>query len=205
MKTSIAPLAALLLSLSAGAASAQVPGLNHDPSQVPAGVYAVEPKHTRIMFSVNHLGFTDYFGQFNDASGQLRLDPAASAASAVSVSIPTASLATSNDVLDAELKGAKWLDVAQFPAMTFKATGVVRTGADSAVVTGDLTLHGVTRPVSLKARFNASGVNPLSKRYTVGFNATTDIRRSDFGITAYTPLIGDDVTIIISAAFEKTQ
>jgi polyisoprenoid-binding protein YceI len=76
-------------------------------------------------------------------------------------------------------------------------------GARTALITGDLTFHGVTKPVVLKTTFNASGVNPLDKGTTVGFNATTTIKRSDFGVKTYVPLIGDDVTLRISAAFER--
>lgn len=200
-----APFAAVLASLAfAGAALAQTPPPpSHDPASVQPGAYAVEPYHTRIVFSVNHMGFTTYYGDFTGASGQLSLDPAHPAASAVSVSIPTASVSTTNAMLDSELKGADWFDAAKFPAITFKSTAVQPTGPTTARITGDLTLHGVTRPVVLDARFNAAGVNPLDKAYTVGFDAVAHIRRSDFGVSKYVPLVGDAVDVQISAAFEK--
>ena len=85
----------------------------------------------------------------------------------------------------------------------FKAEKITTTGKDTANVTGDLTLHGVTKPVTLKVKFNGAGVNVLDKKYTVGFDATGKIQRSDFGVKTYIPLIGDDLDLIISAAFER--
>lgn len=206
MKMSPAPALAFVLAAAfAGASIAQPAPPNRDPAQVQGGTYKVEPNHTRIVFSVLHMGFTDYYGQFNGASGTLKLDPANPAASAVTVSIPTDSVDTSNSVLNGELKSPQWFDAAQFPTITFTTTKVTPTGKDTAQLTGDLTFHGVTRPVTLDAKFNASGPNPLSKKYTVGFNATGHIKRSDFGQKTYVPLIGDDVSLMISAAFEKAS
>ncbi|HZL01132.1 MAG TPA: YceI family protein [Caulobacteraceae bacterium] len=185
-----------------GAARAQSIA-NPDPAAVRAGVYAVEPMHTRILFSVSHLGFTTWYGNFTGASGALTLDPGAPAASQVSVSVPTASISTTNAKLDDELKGGEWFDAARFPTITFKSERVIPTGSGQADVTGELTLHGVTRPVTLKARFNGAGMNPLSHAYTVGFEATGRIKRSEFGVTKYVPMVGNEVDLIISAAFER--
>jgi polyisoprenoid-binding protein YceI len=207
MKTFPAPVAAVALAavVAAGAAMAQPPAPNRDPAQVQPGAYKVEPAHTRILFSVSHMGFTDYFGQFNGASGKLELNPANPAASSVSVSIPTDSVDANNSVLTGELKSPEWFDAAKFPTITFTSTKVTPTGKDTARIDGDLTFHGVTRPVSLEAKFNASGPNPLNKKYTVGFNAKGQLKRSEFGQKTYVPLIGDEVTLTISAAFEKAS
>jgi polyisoprenoid-binding protein YceI len=172
------------------------------PSGVKPGSYGVEPNHTRVLFAVSHLGFTTYYGNFTGVSGTLTLDPARPAASRVAISIPTASITTTNAVLDHELKSGDWLGAAAYPTMTFKATAVTPTGKATANIAGELTLHGVTRPVTLQARLNDAGINPIDHAYTVGFDATARIRRSDFGVTKYLPLIGDTVSIIISAAFE---
>jgi polyisoprenoid-binding protein YceI len=204
MKMSFAPAVALALAaVVAGSSMAQPAPPSRDPTKVPSGAYNVEPNHTRIVFSVVHMGFTDYFGQFNGASGKLELNTANPAASKVIVSIPTDSVDTSNSVLNGELKGSQWFDAAKYPTITFTATKVKPTGPDTAELTGDLTFHGVTHPVTLEAKFNAAGPNPLNKHYTVGFNAKGQLKRSDFGVKTYVPLIGDDVTLMISAAFEK--
>lgn len=173
------------------------------PAAVQAGTYGVEPYHTRALFAVSHLGFSTWYGEFTGASGSLTLDPAKLGESQVDISVPAASISTSNAKLDDELRGDKWFDVAKYDTIRFRSTRITRTGANSADIAGNLTLHGVTRPVVLKARFNAAGVNPLDKAYTVGFEVSGDIKRSDFGVTTYVPMVGDDVHLIISAAFEK--
>jgi polyisoprenoid-binding protein YceI len=184
-------------------AFAQVPTADTNPAAAHAGSYSVEPGHTRVLFSINHMGFTTYYGNFTGVSGTLKLDPKKPAASSVEVSIPTASVSTTNTVLDGELKAADWFDAAKYPAITFKSTKITPTGHGGAKITGDLTMHGVTKPVVLTAKFNAGGVNPLDHNYTVGFDATTTLKRSAFGVAKYVPLVGDEVTVTISAAFEQ--
>jgi polyisoprenoid-binding protein YceI len=194
---------ALVLALSFASPVLAQPAPTSSPEAVAPGTYKVEPNHTRILFAVSHMGFTTWYGDFTGASGALQLDPADLSRSRLEVSAPTASVATTNAVLDGELKSADWFDAAHYPTITFKSRQVTRTGRDTADVAGDLTLHGVTRPVTLHARFNGAGVNPLDKAYTVGFEVSGRIKRSDFGVTKYVPLVGDDVDLIISAAFEK--
>jgi polyisoprenoid-binding protein YceI len=172
-----------------------------NPASVKAGTYKVEPYHTQAEFSVSHFGFTNFFGVFSGASGSLVLDPAKPAASKLDVSIPIQSVQTTVTPLDDQLKGDKWFDAAKFPTATFTSTKVVLSGKDSAVIAGNLTLHGVTKPITLKAHFIGAGVNPLDKSFTAGFEATGTIKRSEFGVSAYAPLIGDDVRLTISGAF----
>jgi polyisoprenoid-binding protein YceI len=194
-------LACLTLAGSAGAQSMPSP----NPAAVQAGTYNVEPMHTRILFSVLHMGFTHYFGDFTGVTGKLNLDPKNLGAANVKVSFPTASVSTTNATLDGELKGGQWLDAGADPTISFVSTQVTPTGARTARIVGDLTLHGVTHPVTLDATFNAAGANALSHKYTVGFDAVGHLNRSDFGVKAYVPLISDQVDIIISAAFERTE
>ena len=93
------------------------------------------------------------------------------------------------------------MDATAHPTVRFVSTRMVRNGPRAATVTGDLTFHGVTKPITLKAVFNGAGTDPIAKAYTVGFDGTTTIRRSEFGMKTYVPLIGDAVEIRISAAF----
>jgi polyisoprenoid-binding protein YceI len=197
------PLLAATLALLAAAPGAVLAQATTDPTTVQAGTYAIEASHTRVVFSVNHLGFSTYFGDFTGAQGSLTLDPKAPAASKLQVTLPAASVSTTNTILDGELKSADWLDAAKFPTLGFVSTKVTPTGADSATVTGDLTLHGVTKPVTLQVKFHGAGTNPLRRAYTVGFDAHATIKRSDFGVTKYVPLVSDEVEITISAPFEK--
>jgi polyisoprenoid-binding protein YceI len=199
IRTSLAAAAVLSLALAAPSV-AQAP----KAAAAQSGTYKVEPSHTRVLFAVNHMGFTTWYGDFTKASGSLKLDAADPAKSQVEVSVPTATVSTTNTVLDGELKAADWLDAAKFPAMTFKSTKVTPTGAGRADIAGDLTLHGVTKPVVLHAKFNGSGPNPMTKAVTVGFDLSGQIKRSEFGVSKYVPMVGDNVDLIISAAFEKT-
>lgn len=173
------------------------------PAAPRSGVYAVEPSHTEVMFGIDHLGFSTYYGQFPGASGTLTLDANAPAKSALDISIPVASVMTASPKLNEELAGPQWLDAGKFPTMTFHATKIVKTGAATADVTGDFTLHGVTRPVTLKATFHGAGAHPMTKAYTVGFDATGHISRKEYGVSTFEPLLGDDVQLTLSAAFEK--
>jgi polyisoprenoid-binding protein YceI len=195
--------AALLLASTGYVVSAQTGGANADPKAVQAGSYGVDPSHTRVQFTVSHMGFSDWYGDFSGTTGTLSLDPANVAAAKVDISIPTASVSTTNATLDGELKSADWFDAATHPTIRFVSTKVVPAGAGKATITGNLTFHGVTKPVVLNATFNGAGVNPMNKAYTVGFNATTTIKRSDFGVKTYVPVIGDTTSLRISAAFEK--
>ena len=175
------------------------------PAKVQDGAYTVEPAHTRVLFAVSHMGFTTWYGEFTNVSGNLNLTPKSVGASTLEIHIPTNTISTSNAKLDGELKSPQWLDAEKFPEIVFKAKQVERTGEASAKVTGNLTLHGVTKPVTLDVKFNGAGTNPLDKKYTVGFEVSGAIKRSDFGVNTYVPLIGDDVKITISAGFEHSE
>lgn len=190
-------MAALSLTLAASSALAAA------PADVKSGTYKVEAGHTQVDFSVLHFGFTYYSGQFSNVSGSLKLDAAHPSASKLSVTIPVSSVSTSSTVLTDELKNNEWFDAAKYPDATFVSTQVSPAGAEDAVVSGNLTLHGVTKPVVLHVHFVGAGVNPMDKAYTVGFQATGTIHRSDFGVKKYVPYVSDDVNLTIAGAFEK--
>lgn len=181
---------------------AQTPGMPN-PANVEKGAYSVEPSHTRVRFSVNHFGFTTYSGDFNKTTGTLDIDPAKPSDGKLDVSVAVDSVYTPSQKLTDELKSADWLDADKYPQMSFKATKIEKTGATTAKITGDLMLHGVTKPVTLEAKFFGAGPNPFNKKLTVGFEVTGKIKRSEFGVTKYVPMIGDEVDVTISAPFEK--
>ena len=195
--------AALLASLIALPQAHAQKGGTPDPKAVQAGSYAVEPYHTQVGFTLLHMGFTDFSGFFSQASGTLTLDPAHIDATKLDVTLPIASVQTTVSKLDGELKGADWFDADKFPTAHFVSTRIVRIGASMASITGDLTLHGVTKPITFKARLIGNGVNPLDKKETVGFEGNAVISRSAFGVSRYVPLVGDSVTLHIAAAFER--
>jgi polyisoprenoid-binding protein YceI len=187
----------------------QTPGAV-DVTRVTAGTYNTDPGHTLIGWRVSHFGFNDYFGIFGDATGTLVLDPAKPNASTVDITIPigkvtTASAGLTGHLLRAGKEGGK----ADFfgPAAAdakFVSTSVVAKGT-TAKITGNLTLNGITKPVVLDTTFSGAGNNPFNKKPTVGFHATSVIKRSEFGISYAVPMISDDVTLDISVAFEKAS
>ena len=174
-----------------------------DPSKVEAGTYKVDPNHTEVMFTVSHMGFSKYTGTFYGSTGELKLDPKDATKSSLNVSVPVKTVTTSTAKLTEELISAAWIDAGKFPDMNFVSTKITLDGADKATVVGDLTLHGVTKPATLAVTFVGAGMNPISKKYTVGFEAEGDIMRSDFGVKTYVPLIGDKLHLTIAGAFEK--
>jgi polyisoprenoid-binding protein YceI len=172
---------------------------SRDPKTVKAGAYKVEPHHTQVIFSISHLGFTDFSGFFSGASGTLQLDPSNLSASKLAISILVSSVLTTFPALDDQLKEV--FDVEKYPNATFTSTTVTPIGGDKATIAGNLTLHGVTKPVTFNAHLVGSGTDPRDQSFIVGFEAVGTITRSDFGIMQFLPLVGDDVTLRIAGAF----
>ncbi len=163
--------------------------------------FTFDPSHTNIVWRANHFGFSNPSGRFGVQDGVVIIDESAPDNSTVEVTIDVGSLVTGIQKFDEHLKSPDFLDVAQFPTATFKSTKVELTGPDNraALVTGDLTLHGVTKPVSLDMKLNKIGVNPITNKKTAGFSGSIVLSRSDFGITQYVPNVSDAVTIGIEA------
>lgn len=194
--------AAAILAAPLIAQPAGIPG-TADATRVQAGTYTADAAHTQINWKVNHLGFSLFSGSFADAKGTLTIDPRRPNAARLSMSIPIDRVVTTSGALDAHLKRADFFDAAKFPTATFVSTAVQATGA-RARITGDLTLHGVTKPVVLDARFVGAGNGPTGdKALNIGFEATTRISRSAFGISYGVPAVGDAVDLQINAAFVK--
>jgi polyisoprenoid-binding protein YceI len=173
---------------------------NTDLHAVRAGHYVIDPAHTRLLFSVSHFGFSTFFGEFTRPTGTLHFDPHNLAATKLSVSVPVANIATANAILDEELRGGDWLDGERYPLIELHSTQVLAIPG-GLKVHALLSLHGVTRPVQMDVTFVGAGINPKNERYTVGFDVRGSIRRGDYGVDA-APLIGNQLGLLISAAFE---
>lgn len=169
---------------------------------IAAGRYQADPLHTQVMFGIGHLGFNPYFGLFGDIAGSLEIDPARPGEATLAITVPIKSVITSSKSLDGKLLGPAFFDVARHPSATFTSTSTIVSGRD-AKVRGNLTLLGVTKPVELAVKLVGAGINPITKAPTIGFEATTRIRRSEFGLTNGVGPIGDEVDLKISAAFER--
>lgn len=156
-----------------------------------AGTWTIDPVHSAVTFSVRHLMVSKVRGKFARFTGQLVV--AEGAAPTVSADIEVDSFDTGNEQRDGHVRSADFLEVEKFPTMTYRSTGLRASGSDY-MVDGELTLHGVTRPVELKVEFN--GVSPgMGAGPVAGFEATTEINRSDFGISIQMPLEGGGVVV----------
>lgn len=175
----------------------------------PTGLYTLDPAHSTVVFKLSHLGFSGYTASFSKIAGDLQFDPAKPEASALSVTIDTRSLtlpappAGFHDTLT----GKDWLDAARCPQITFKSTKIARTGPDTADVTGDLTLHCVTKPIVIQAKFNGGYPPNAYDGARLGFSGKTSFRRSDFGVAAGIPApgtnmgVGDRLDVTIETEF----
>lgn len=194
-----AALAAALTFACATGASAEV---STNPGAAPAGRYAVSPGHTQVVFSIMHMGLSPYYGRFGTVSGSLDFNPQSPEKSALDITMQMSSINTPSDKLTAELCSEKAFNCAQFPTATFKATSLRRTG-NTGEITGDLTLAGVTKPVTLRVTFHGGVRRADIGKYMLGFSATTTVRRADFGLTKmmWAGFVADEVNLLIEAEF----
>ena len=171
-------------------------------SLVQAGTYKIDPNHTQVVWSVDHMGFSRLYGMVGSMSGTLELDPARPAEAKLAVDIPLSGLTVTSAGFGQHLQTGDLFDVAKFPTARFVSRSVSVSG-QQATITGDLTLRGVTKPVVLEAQFYGAGANPMSKAQTVGFSARGQLKRSDFNLGFAVPAVSDVVDLEITAAFEK--
>lgn len=179
-------------------------------TEAPSGAYTLDKAHATLLFRVNHLGFSWYTGRFTRFDAALQLDTANPGASTLTATVDPASLTVENPPrgFEAELRGPNWLDAGKFREITFKSTAVELTGPDTAKITGDFTMHGVTKPVVLDAKFNGGYAgHPMDPNARIGFSAKGTLKRSEYGIAYGVPAPGttmgvsDDVEVIIEAEF----
>ena len=174
-------------------------------ASLPEGAYRLDPDHATILFKIDHLGFSKLVGRFDRFDATLDFDPEAPESSRLVVTIDPASIDLGLPAFEEDLRGPGWLDVARFPDARFESRTIAITGADAGVISGDLTLHGVTAPVTLDVTFNGGGSNLLTGAYTLGFAARGSVSRGTFGLGALAPAIGDEVVLEIHAEFLRTS
>jgi polyisoprenoid-binding protein YceI len=164
--------------------------------------YTFDPMHSYVLYHINHFGFSNPSGKWM-FNGTVSLDKNKPQNSKVNIVIKTADIVTGIPELDDHLKKPLFFDVGKFPTATFVSNKVTATGRETAKVQGILTLHGVSKPVTLNVKLNKAGENPVNNKIGVGFTASTKLKRSDFGIDAFSPGLGDDVKIDIEAEAYK--
>jgi polyisoprenoid-binding protein YceI len=161
-----------------------------------ADTFKIDPVHSSIVFSIKHLGVTDFYGRFNDVSGKVVFDKAEPSKSSVEVTIPVESIDTHNEKRDQHLKSPDFFNAKQFPTIVFKSKSVEGTG-DTYKATGDLTLHGVTKPMTLEIKRGEDGKG-MEGEIRGGGEARFTIKRSDFGMNFMQGGLGDQVTVLLS-------
>ncbi|MFO1243254.1 MAG: YceI family protein [Rickettsiales bacterium] len=187
-------LSALLVSTALLTASAQA-----EPKE-----FSFDAAHTNIIWGVSHAGFSNFVGEFRDFDGKVMLDEQNPTKSSVKVTIKTGSARSDSDHLDEKLK-TDFFNTAKFPDATFESTKVTKTGEKTAKMEGNLTLLGVTKPVTLDVTLNKIGLDKWQNKHKAGFHATTTIKRSDFGMNYLVPDVGDDVTITIDTEIMRER
>jgi len=165
-----------------------------------ATTYTLEPNYTQGVVHWNHLGFSTPAAQFGQGEGTLEFDSADPAKSSVKVTIPLSTLNTSVPDLDEHLRSKDFFEIAKFPTATFTSSKVEKGDAPNQLqVSGDLTLHGVTKPVMLAVTIVKTGLNPRTNLATIGFDATTTLKRSDFGLGKFVPQVSDEIPLHMTA------
>jgi polyisoprenoid-binding protein YceI len=195
---------ALALGLLGTPAMSQTAGQRTKPSAVQAGSYRVDPDHTQVIWSVDHMGFSRLYGMVGGMSGTLNLDPERPSEAKLEVDIQLSGLTVTSPGFAVHLKMSELFDVGKFPDARF-VSRMIAVHGEEATITGDLTLRGETKPAVLNARFHGTGTNPMNKAQTVGFSAKGQVKRSDFGLGYGVPAVSDLVELEITAAFEKTR
>lgn len=166
--------------------------------------FTFDPEHTYILWQVKHLGFSSQSGKWY-ATGTLLLDKNNPQNSKVEATIPMNNVVTGIPALDKHLRGKSFFDVIHFPTATFVSTKIEKTGADTGKVYGKLTIKGISKPILLNVKFNKLGINPITKKPTVGFSAHTRFNRSIFNVINYIPNISDEVNMIIEVEAYKND
>lgn len=192
--------AAGLLGLSICSAALANP-TSQDPTKAPAGEYVLDKRHASLTAKIAHMGgFSHYTMRFNGLDGGYTLDPANWQATKVTINVDAASIDTGDPSFNKQISG--YFDAAKFPTISFVSTELTADNGKG-VLTGDLTFHGVTKPVSLDVTFNGVGPGMLGAGTRMGFSGTGHIKRSDFGVTEMKQFAGDDIDLLFEVEFVK--
>ncbi|PRY80342.1 polyisoprenoid-binding protein YceI [Yoonia maritima] len=167
--------------------------------------YVLDASHSQIMFTYNHLGFSTGMGMFSGFEGEISFDAEEPAASSVNVSFPVRSMLTGWEGRFEHFMSGDFFGADEDEMVTFMSTGIEVTGDNTALITGDLTLNGVTKSVVLDAKLNQTGMHPMAEKEWAGFDATTTLLRSDYEVGAFAPYVSDEVEVMISVEAMKAE
>lgn len=167
--------------------------------------YVLDASHSQIVFSYDHLGYSTTYGMFSGFEGEIAFNQVDPAASSVNVAFPVRSMLTGWEGRFEHFMSADFFDAADEEMVTFVSTGIEVTGETTSLITGDLTLNGITKAVVLDAKLNQSGNHPMMETLWAGFDATTTLLRSDFEVGAFAPFVSDEVNVMISIEAMKAE
>ena len=167
--------------------------------------YTLDASHSQIVFSYDHLGYSTTYGMFSGFEGEIEFNQEDPAASSVNVSFPVRTMLTGWEARFDHFMSGDFFDAAEDEMVTFTSTSIEVTGDDTALITGDLTLKGITKPVVLDTTLNQVGMHPMAEMPWAGFDATATILRSDFEVGAFAPFVSDEVDIVISIEAMQAQ
>ncbi len=174
-------------------------------SNITPGSYELDDRHSYLSFSYSHLGLSNPQIHFADFDVSLQLDGNDMSQSRVSITIYAASVDSAVPALDDNLKGADFFDVENYPEISFQSTAYEESSESSGRLTGNLSVRGITKPVTLDVTINSAAMNPLNRREMIGFSATGSLKRSDFGLTAYAPMASDELSLEVQVELEKAK
>ena len=175
------------------------------PAFAEAQKYTLDPSHSQIVFTYNHLGFSTTAGMFSGFEGEIMFDQAEPAKSSVTVSFPVQSMLTGWQARFDHFMSPDFFEATADEMVTFTSTAIEVTGEKTAKITGDLTLNGVTKPVVLDAVLNQTGPHPMEQKEWAGFSATTTLIRSEFDLGEFAPYVSDEVQLQISIEAMKAE
>ena len=175
------------------------------PALAAPEAWVLDPSHSQIVFSYNHLGFSTNWGMFGGFEGEISFDQEDPAASSVTVSFPVRSMLTGWEGRFEHFMSPDFFDADAYDTVTFTSTAIEVTGENTANITGDLTMNGVTKPVVLEAVMNQLGDHPMENKPWAGFSATTTLLRSDFDMGAFAPFVSDEVEVQLSIEATKAE
>lgn len=181
------------------------PDLETTLTELKKGQYSIDITHSSIHFKVDHFGFTKQVGRFNRFDASLDFNPENLTAAKLRAVVSTASIDFNNDSLEDTIRGGSWLNTDAFPEATYETLSAEQLDESTVRFSGELTLLGETRPLSLDITFNGGANNFLSGKYTIGFSAVGTLRRSDFGMDSFIPAVGDEVFLDINAEFQQNE
>ncbi len=163
-----------------------------------AATYNIDARHTQVLFTYSHFGLSNQVGRLNGVTGTFDFDPAEPARSAIDVQVPMATLSTGIPKLDDHMRSPDMFDAEKFPTASFKSGKVTVLGKNHLSVAGELTIHGVTKPATFDVTINKAEIDPARKLGAAGFDASTIIKRSDFGVDFMLPKVADEVKLSIT-------